>query len=55
LKVLLISKTTFQTGVFSDVTNIAYDATTKNYTITHSNNQTSVFGANLYYISILWG
>lgn len=54
MHILLIGKTTFQTGGFEDCKSIAYNTATHLYTITKSDNTTVTYSSDLYYVSILW-
>ena len=53
MKVIRKHRTNFETAQFNNVTNIAYDAGTKIYTITYGSSQTSSFSADNYIIFIL--
>ena len=59
MTVTLINKSSFSTGTFTNVTNIAYDSTTKLVTLTYyasgsSTASTASYSADSYYFSILW-
>lgn len=53
MKVILMSIENFNTVQLEGVTNIAYNASTKTYTITHSGGSSS-YPAAAYHINILW-
>lgn len=52
--VIVKSKLTFDTFQYDNVTNLAYDASTKIYTITYGNNQTSQRSANDWLVAIMF-
>lgn len=53
MKVIIMSIETFNTTQLEGVTNIAYDSSTKTYTVTHSGG-TSTYSAESNHINILW-
>lgn len=54
MTIVIINKTLFSSGTFTGVTNIAYNETTKMYTITRSDGTTASYSADTYYVSMLW-
>ena len=54
MKVVVISKSTFQVVEYNNVTSIAYDASTLLYTFTLSGGSTQTASANLYNVQIVW-
>lgn len=54
MKVIVKNKHTFETIEYKNVSNIAYDSTTKVYTITHSGG-TNAFSGNDYLVAIMFG
>lgn len=54
MKIVLMNKTTFSTANYVNVTNIAYNASTKVYTITYGENQTTSYSSNDWLLSILF-
>lgn len=54
MTVLIVSKTTMQSGELKSVKNIAYDASTRVYTLTYENNTTQTYSGDLYYVTMLW-
>ena len=54
MKVVVISKSTFQVVEYNNVTSISYDASTLLYTFTLSGGSTQTASANLYNVQIVW-
>lgn len=54
MTVLIVSKTTMQSGELKSVKNIAFDASTRVYTLTYENNTTQTYNGDLYYVTMLW-
>lgn len=54
MKVIVKNKNTFDTQQISDVSNIAYDASTKIYTITYGSSQTASFSSDSYLIAVMF-
>ena len=54
MTVLVVSKTVMQSGELKDVKNIAYDASTRVYTLTYADNTTHTYSGDLYYVTMLW-
>ena len=54
MKIVLMNKTTFSTANYVNVTNIAYNASTKVYKITYGENQTTSYSSNDWLLSILF-
>lgn len=54
MKVILMSTTNFQVIELSNVSNIAYDAATNTFTITHSGGATGTYSGASYHVNILW-
>lgn len=52
MRVILINKTTFEIIQATNVTSIAYNSSTKNYTITGTGGGT--FSAETYNLQVLW-
>lgn len=52
--VLIVSKTTMQSGEFKNVTNIAFNSSTNQFTITYGSGTTATYSADLYYLTVLW-
>lgn len=52
MKVVVISKTTFNVVEHTDVSNIAYSS--HQFTITYSGGSTATYSENDYRISIIW-
>ena len=52
--VIAKSKTSFVTLEYTAVSNIAYNSSTKVYTITHGNNQTVSLSGNDYLVAIMF-
>lgn len=52
MTVIIKSKTTFDIVQLDNVTNIAYNAGTKVYTITVSGGSTSTYSSDNYYLSV---
>lgn len=54
MTIIMIHKSLFSSGTFTGVKNIAYNESTKLYTITRSDDSTASYSADTYYVSILW-
>ena len=54
MKVIVKNKLTFDTTQFENVSNVAYDSTTKIYTITYGTSQTASFSAVSYLVAIMF-
>ena len=54
MKVVVIKKDSFSVAEFTNVSNIAYNSTTKIATITYGSAQTVTYDLDDYLISILW-
>lgn len=54
MKVVVKNKITFDTTQYTNVTNIAYNASTKIYTITYESNQTASFSSDNYLVAIMF-
>lgn len=54
MKVVVKNKNTFDTQQIDNVSNIAYDASTKIYTITYESSQTASFSADSYLVAIMF-
>ena len=54
MTVILIGKAAFSSSTFPNCKSIAYDSTTRNYTITKADNTTATYSSDSYYVSILW-
>ena len=53
MKIVLMNKTTFSNANYVNVTNIAYNASTKVYVITYGENQTTQYSGNDWDLFIL--
>lgn len=54
MTIIIINKTIFSSGTFTGVKSIAYNETTRMYTITRSDDSTASYSADAYYVSMLW-
>ena len=54
MTVIAMKRTDFTVTQYNNVSNIAYNAETKVYTITYGNSQTTTFSSNNYVISVLF-
>ena len=54
MTIVIVNKTMFSSGTFTGVTNLAYDATNRQYTITRSDGSTASYSSDTYYVSLLW-
>ena len=54
MKVIVKNKLTFDTIQYEDVSNIAFDASTKIYTITYGSSQTASFSADSYLVAVMF-
>lgn len=54
MKVVVKNKLTFDTQQIDDVSNIAYNSSTKIYTITYGSSQTASFSADSYLVAIMF-
>lgn len=52
--VVVKNKLTFTTTQYNNVSNIAYNAGTKVYTITYGNNQTATFSSDDWLVAIMF-
>lgn len=55
MKVIVKNKLTFETLEYTNVTNVAYNSSTKVYTITYGTNQTASFSGDDYLVAIVFG
>ena len=54
MKVVVKNKLTFDVAQYTNVTNIAYNASTKVYTITYGNSQTASFSSDDWLVAIMF-
>ena len=54
MKVIVKNKLTFDTIQYDNVSNIAYDASTKIYTITYGSSQTASVSSDNYLVAIMF-
>lgn len=54
MKVVVKNKLTFDTTQYDNVSNIAYNAGTKIYTITYGSSQTASFSSDSYLLAIMF-
>lgn len=55
MKVVVKNKKTFDTSEYKNVSNIAYNASTKIYTITYGSSQTASFSSDDWLVAIVFG
>lgn len=54
MKVIVKNKLTFDTSQYNDVSNIAYNASTKIYTITYGSGQTASFSSDDWLVAVMF-
>lgn len=54
MKIVVTNKLTFDTSQYNNVTNIAYNAGTKIYTITYGSSQTASFSSDDWLVAIMF-
>lgn len=54
MKVIVKNKLTFDTIQYDNVSNIAYDTSTKIYTITYGSSQTASFSSDNYLVAVMF-
>lgn len=54
MKVIVKNKLTFDTSQYNDVSNIAYNASTKIYTITYGSSQTTSFSSDDWLVAVMF-